>query len=275
MSDAIISQAATNRPLRHRHAINEGRRRAASVHGAIASEWIKLVTIRSTAALLALTAAVGGLVTAGLTSGAPDIAPTVADALAYPVVFAAVFAAVAGISMFTSEVEHGTLDPTLVAQPSRSTLVTAKVILAGVSGTAIATISQVGGVVGGLVVGSEFGSASVIAERGGWAVVFVSLASVIGLGVGMIARHSAAAVSGLLVWWLVVENLIVALAPARVARFLPFVAGNATVGIEMDSPDANLGDIALSRPQDVLLLGVYATAALMAGTAMLHRSATR
>ena len=56
----------------------------------------------------------------------------------------------------------------------------------------------------------------------------------------MIARHSAAAISGLLVWWLVVENLIVALAPARIARFLPFVAGNAMVGIEMDSPDPTL-----------------------------------
>ena len=114
-----------------------------------------------------------------------------------------------------------------------------------------------------------------IVERSTWAGAFVALAAVFGLGVGMLARHSAAAISGLLVWWLVVENLVVALAPARAARFLPFVAGNAMVGIEMDSPDADLAGIALTRAQDALLLGAYATAAIVAGTIVLHRAEAR
>jgi len=94
----------------------------------------------------------------------------------------------------------------------------------------------------------------VIVSRTLWAIAFVAMASIVGLGVGMVARHSAAAIAGLLIWWLVVENLIVALAPARTARLLPFVAGNTMVGIEMDSPDTDLADIALTQPQNASLL---------------------
>ncbi len=114
-----------------------------------------------------------------------------------------------------------------------------------------------------------------IVSRTLWAIAFVAMVSVIGIGVGMVARHSAAAIAGLLIWWLVVENLIVALAPARIARLLPFVAGNAMVGIEMDSPDINLADIALTRPQNAMLLAGYAAAALIAGLVVLQRSEAR
>ena len=246
-----------------------------SLRSTLASEWIKLLTLRSTAALLGLTTVVGGLVVAGLTRAAPDLSPTIAEGLAYPIVFSAVFAAVAGISMFTSDIQHGTLEPTLIAQPSRTTIAAAKVLIAAAFGTAVAGLSQVGGLAGGFIAGTELGDLSTIAQRALWAMLFVSLASIIGLGVGMLARHSAAAISGLLVWWLVVENLIVALAPARIARFLPFVAGNAMVGIDMDSPDTNLAALTLTRPQDALLLAAYAAATLVAGTLILQRTEAR
>ncbi len=169
-----------------------------SLRSTLASEWIKLRTLRSTAALLGLTTVVGGLVVAGLTRAAPDLSPTIAEGLAYPVVFSAVFAAVAGISMFTSDIQHGTLEPTLIAQPSRTTIAAAKVLIAAAFGTAVAGLSQVGGLAGGFIAGTELGDLSTIAQRALWAMLFVSLASIIGLGVGMLARHSAAAISGLL-----------------------------------------------------------------------------
>ena len=185
------------------------------------------------------------------------------------------FAAVAGISMFTSDVQYGTLNPALIAQPSRTNLAVSKVFVATVFGTAIAVSSQIGGLLGGLTSAAGVGDGATIVDRSLWATAFVAMASMVGLGVGMIARHSAAAISGLLIWWLVVENLIVALAPARLARLLPFVAGNAMVGIEMDSPDNEFANIALTQTQNAVLLAGYATAALIAGTVVLHRTEPR
>ena len=266
----VSSAAATSR----RHDPTPDRTRS-RLRASIANEWIKLRTIRSTAGLLGLTAAVAALVVGGLTAAAPDIAPDIAEGLAFPVVFCAVFASVAGILVFTSDVQHGTLEPTLIAQPSRGTVAAAKAAIALTFGAAIAVVGQLTGLLGGVAARADLGDHMLILERALWATGFVALASMLGLGVGMIARHSAAAISGLLVWWLVVENLIVALAPARIARLLPFVAGNAMVGIEMDSPDPDLAGLVLSRTQDAMLLGAYATLALVGGVAVLRRQEAR
>ncbi len=189
--------------------------------------------------------------------------------------FCAVFTSVAGILVFTSDVQHGTLEPTPVAQPPRTTVAAAKAAVALTFGAAIAAVGQLAGLLGGVLSSADLGDGSTIINRAAWAIAFVALASALGLGVGMIARHSAAAVSGLLVWWLVVESLIVARAPARVARLLPFVAGNGMIGIEMDSPDPELAGLTLTRTQDALVLGAYATLALAAGIAVLHRQEAR
>jgi hypothetical protein len=49
----------------------------------------------------------------------------------------------------------------------------------------------------------------------------------------MTVRHSAAAISGFIIWWLVIENLMAALLPETVARFMPFYAGAAVLGVEV------------------------------------------
>lgn len=224
----------------------------------IVSEWIKIRTLRSTLALLGLNAATGVAIVAAVTATSPETAPTIADGLGFPVVFDAVFAAVAGTVLFTSEVQHGTLDPTLTAQPSRRALVLAKAAIAAAFGATLALVGQIGGVAGGLIVGTDLGRVERVATGVAWAVGFAALTAVLGLGVGMVVRHSAAAVSGLLVWWLVVENLVVALVPAEVARLLPFVAGNAMVGVEMESPDLDAAALMFTRPQNALLLTTYA-----------------
>jgi hypothetical protein len=87
----------------------------------------------------------------------------------------------------------------------------------------------------------------------------------------MILRHSAAAVSILLVWVFVVENIIRTLIPANIHRFLPFSAANGLLGTATgtDSPEMIAAD--LSRVQDALLFGSYAVAALALGTVPLYR----
>jgi hypothetical protein len=277
MNSTLVTPAtaASSADLTSRRHDQAPDRTRSPLRASIANEWIKLRTVRSTAGLLGLTAAVAALVVGGLTAAAPDVAPDIAEGLAFPVVFCAVFASIAGILVFTSDVQHGTLEPTLIARPARGTMAAAKAATALTFGAAIAVVGQLTGLVGGIAARATLGDHSLIVERTVWAIVFVALASALGLGVGMIARHSAAAISGLLVWWLVVENLIVALTPARIARFLPFVAGNAMVGIEMDSPDPDLADLVLTRTQDALLLGAYAALALVGGVAVLRRQEAR
>ena len=91
----------------------------------------------------------------------------------------------------------------------------------------------------------------------------------------MIVRHSAGAVSGLLVWWLVVENLTCTFfLPAEIARFLPFFAGNALLGIDSDTATAESIAVALTRPENALIFGGYAAAALTIGPVLLYRRDT-
>lgn len=269
-SDASSAEAAAS-ALPPRRA----RKARQPVRLSIVSEWIKIRTLRSTLALLGLNAATGVAIVAAVTATSPETAPTIADGLGFPVVFGAVFAAVAGTVLFTSEVQHGTLDPTLTAQPSRRALVLAKAAIAAAFGATLALVGQIGGVAGGLIVGTDLGRVERVATGVAWAVGFAALTAVLGLGVGMVVRHSAAAVSGLLVWWLVVENLVVALAPAEVARLLPFVAGNAMVGVEMESPDLDAAALMFTRPQNALLLTTYALLSAATGKVALASQDSR
>ncbi|HMJ75767.1 MAG TPA: hypothetical protein VK507_07330 [Iamia sp.] len=86
-----------------------------------------------------------------------------------------------------------------------------------------------------------------------------------------IVRHGAGAVSGLLVWWFVVENLVLAFAPAEVGRFLPFDAGYRMLDVGSDLDDAELLAAQLSHGQSALVFGAYAVVALAVGTVLLHR----
>lgn len=88
---------------------------------------------------------------------------------------------------------------------------------------------------GGLEVGDTSGMVTTVL----WALLYTVGAALLGLGVGIVVRHSVGAVSGLLVWWLVVEGMVVSFAPVQVVRFVPFDAGARTLGIEtdMDRPE--------------------------------------
>ncbi len=130
------------------------------------------------------------------------------------------FAVVAGTLLFTSEVQHGTLAGALTARPSKPIVVGAKACIAALLGLAMGALGIVGGLVGGLASGMDTGDLSGAGSRVAWALVLTTLASVLGLGVGLIVRHSAAAVTTVLVWALAVETLVRGIVPANVARLL-------------------------------------------------------
>lgn len=90
----------------------------------------------------------------------------------------------------------------------------------------------------------------------------------------MTVRHSAGSISGFLVWWFVIENLLTLFAPAKISRLLPFVTGYRLldIGSDFDTPEAVA--VALTRGQNALVFGGYTTVALVLGTVLLYRRDT-
>jgi len=192
----------------------------------------------------------------------------------YSTFLSAVIAAIAAVLLFTSEAQHGTLAASLTARPARWLVAASKTIAAAAFGLVLGVTGMATGYVGARLGGLDVGDTSTMTATVLWGLLFTSLASVLGLGVGMVVRHSAAAVSGLLVWWLVVENLLWAFLPAEVSRFLPFYAGGAVLGVEVDTATPETIAVALSRTQDALVFGGVAALALVLGTVLLYRRDT-
>ncbi|MFN0026728.1 MAG: hypothetical protein ACKV2O_06010 [Acidimicrobiales bacterium] len=196
---------------------------------------------------------------------------TVSKEFVYATTLTAVLAAIAGILLFTSEAQHGTLATALAAQPARWVMAVTKTITAGVVGLALGTAGLAAGFGGAVAGGLEMGDTSTIAPTALWALLFTTLSAVIGLGVGMTARHSTGAISGFLVWWFVIENLLSVFAPAKVTRFLPFVTGYRVLGIGSDFDSAGAIAVALSRSQNALVFTLYAATAVTLGAVLLQR----
>ena len=270
-TDRTATNRAATRPLATRSQNDTLR----ALPTTLKSEWIKLSTIRSNGAILALTIALNAVVSWAVANFVTDEGELFVDKVfAFSTLFTTVFAAIAGILIFSSEAQHGTLAPTLTAQPARLVTATAKTLIAASFGAALGVTGLIAGLVGAFASDIETGDASTMVVTSLWATLFVALASVLGLGIGMIARHSSAAISGLLIWWLVVENLLNVFIDARLARFLPFVAGNGL--LQLDDPAASVGSlsIALTRTENALIFGGYATIALAIGTMLLSRRDT-
>lgn len=236
------------------------------------AEWIKLASLRSNKAIVGLTAMAGGFMTWAIATYVTDEVLTVTEVFTAATVFTAVFAAVGGILLFTSESQHGTLAPTLTAQPARAVIAAAKTVVAAGYGALLGAVGLAAGFAGAYLGPIAMGDTSTMLSTSLWAIGFASLASVLGLGIGMIARLSTAAVSGLLVWWLVVENLVGVFLAERFARFMPFTAGNGMLG--SGGPGDGTSELALSTTENALVFGGYAAIALVIGTVLLYRRDT-
>lgn len=266
--------ATTDWPSRPRPALRSTGDDVRAVPTVLRSEWIKLSSVRTNKAIVGVTVLVGGITSWAVAMFVTDEVLTVSDVFIYSTVLTAVFAAVAGTVLFSSEAQHGTLAAALTAQPARWLIVGAKTTAAAASGVVLGAAGMTAGFGGAVLGGLDMGDTSTMTATTLWALLFTSLSAVFGLGVGMIVRHSAGAISGLLAWWLVVENLLWLVLPASVARFLPFFAGTDLLAIESDTETPESIAVALTRPQDALVFGAYAAAALLIGTVLLHRRDT-
>lgn len=240
---------------------------------ALRSEWIKLTALRANKVILALTAVVGALIAGVLaaTATATDPALTASELFIFPLPLVAMLASVTGILMFTGEAQHGTLAVTLAARPARWVIVAAKTTTATMVGLALGATGMIAGFGGAALGGAELGSGSALTSRALWALLYIALAALIGLGVGMIVRHSAGAISGLLMWSFVIESLFAPALPEGVRHLLPFSAGYRLLdaGPSFEAPVTIVHQLA--RPQYALIFGGYALLSLAVGTLLLYR----
>lgn len=242
-----------------------------AIPAALKSEWIKLTTVRSTQVMLGLNVAAGLVVSWAVATFGTDEVLYVSESAFFWTVVVAIVVAVAGVLAFTSEVQHGTLAAALTAQPARWVLATAKVAMTVAFGLGMAVAGIAAGTAGSLLGGLEIGDTSTMVTSTMWAVLYTSLAAVLGVGLGMIVRQSAIAVSGLLVWSFLIEGLLNLFLPARVSRFLPFLAGDRILAVDSADMNPDAMAVALSRAEGGLVFAGYALLAVSIGTVLLYR----
>ena len=242
-----------------------------AVVDALRSERIKLATVRSNRVLFGLTIAVDAVAAYATSKLVTDEVLTVSQVFVYPAVFTAVFAAIAGVLAITSEAQHGTLAATFIAQPRRWPVVLAKAIVTAGVGLALGTAGMLAAALGAATGGLALGRPSDLAVTGGYALLYTGAAATFGLGLGLLVRHSAGAVAGLLVWWFVAENLLRTFTPPTIGRFLPFDAGYRMLGVGSDFDTPEILAAALHRSQYALVFITYSLLMLIAGSVLLSR----
>ncbi len=252
---------------------------AASMPTALHSEWIKVSSLRSNVRILALTPVIGvslSWIMATFVKVDPDtdLPFTVAETFIFSTWLTTILAAIMGTLMFTSEAQHGTMAAAVAAQPARWVTVAAKTSVAAGFGLAMGVLGMIGGLSGAILGGLPSGDTSGMSSTALWGLLLTTLAPVFGLGAGMILRHSAAAVSILLVWAFVLENIARALVPVSVARYLPFSAANNMLGIASATDTPQSLAAALTPLQNAVIFGGYTFALLVIGTTLFYRRDT-
>ncbi|MGB6059738.1 MAG: ABC transporter permease subunit [Microthrixaceae bacterium] len=239
--------------------------------GALRSEWIKLASLRANKVIFTTAPLVGGLVAWALAASDTEGRLSASELFIFPLPLIATLAFVTGILMFTAEAQHGTVAVMLTARPARWVIVSAKTVVATMVGLALGATAMAAGFGGALLGGVDVGDGSGALSRALWALLYIALAAVIGLGVGMIVRHSAGAISALLMWSFVIESLFAPALPEGVVHFLPFSAGYRLLdaGPEFQPPVSIVNE--LTRPQYALIFGSYALVSLAIGTVLLYR----
>ncbi|MCU1504540.1 MAG: hypothetical protein JWM12_3894 [Ilumatobacteraceae bacterium] len=248
----------------------------AALPAALRSEWIKIRSLRSTPGLLAAVAVIGVLLSwilATFVKTDPDthLPFTIGETFVFSTWLTMVLAIVMGALSITSEVQHGTLATAVTTQPARWVIVAAKATVSSGLGVAMGIIGMAAGLGGAVIGGLEAGDTSGSIATAGWGLLLTTLAPMLGLGIGMIVRHSAGAITGVLVWALVIENIIKGFAPASITRFMPFSAAAGLLNIKTAGDNAETLAAGLTRLQDAFVFSGYIAVALAIGTALLYR----
>jgi ABC-2 type transport system permease protein len=240
---------------------------------ALAAEWIKATSVRSTIAAVVAAGAVLPVlaVVVGLTGSLqPD--DTVIGASLTGGAVALIAAGVAGALVVTGEYSSGTMRVTLAARPDRATVLVAKAVVVGGLTLVSAAIGAAAAAATGHVLITGHSSGDPAAGVVG-AAAAVSAGSVLGVALGALLRHTAGAV---------LTVAAVALLPQLLAPLAGdwrgWVAGAGPVTVlqkiaqSSDAAPSVAGGLGAAASL-VLLAGYTAAALLLAGLTFRRRDA--
>jgi ABC-2 type transport system permease protein len=227
------------------------------VTDALRFEWVRIRTLRSTYWLIGLaillSAGVALIIAVATRNDAnPLDVVTVGNILtgggSFAIPFVPIFMSIIGIFATGHEYRHGTIQPTLMAIPQRSRLLTAKILIVAAAAVAAVLLSLAVNLIIGLIFWGEMpdlGEDPLNQAMPGY-VVYTVLSALMGLALGQLFRSLPAALVIVFVFPLVVEGLIIGLSniPALdwlipVVKFLPYTAGGLLMA--METPD--MGDL--------------------------------
>lgn len=134
---------------------------------------------------------------------------------------------VVGLLVMTTEFRHATIGRTLQLEPSRTRVLLAKLATGALYATVFFGFSLILAA-GLLVVGAALDYLTIDTSGAVWRAVWqgwigMTLTGLLGVAVGSLLRSQVVAITGSLVWLLIVENLAAALRP-DIGRWLPFQA---------------------------------------------------
>ncbi|KOG91046.1 ABC transporter permease [Streptomyces varsoviensis] len=235
--------------------------------GAVAAEWTKLWSLRSTWYFLLVAAAVMAVTAGCIGTVSHDPAASVARPATLATVYGVEFvvAALAMLSV-TGEYATGSITNTLQCVPNRARMLVAKSItLGGVAFGAGIVLAAIGVAAGGAAMDAGVFEMSYVAGQVLAIAVHLALLSVLTVGLAAIVRSSAGAITALFLLLLIVPMILQSI-PADfftdLAQFLPQAAGAQFMADEAElyGPVAGL-----------LILVAWAAAFLTAATVVLRR----
>ena len=200
------------------------------------------VTLVATAAFAALVAAATAS-TAGVDGNAPLGSAGNLERILRGSSLAPLAAFVLGVIAMAGEYQHRTITQTFLAVPRRGRVIAAKLAAAAVAGVALAAAGMIVGVTAAAPVFVTDGAAldidagNLLSVAVGTLVVS-ALAGAAGVAVGALTRTQTAAIVGSVVWLLLGEGIIAALAGHGVAQWLPGFAAQAAAGANDELPMA-------------------------------------
>ncbi|MBN9140926.1 MAG: ABC transporter permease subunit [Micrococcales bacterium] len=265
--------------------------------GILRSEWVKLLTLRSTwwclGVIVALTAGIPLLISLAIGDAQALPGDAGADfgyynwmnATVLPVGFSVLAAAVLGCLVITGEYGTGMIRSTMTAAPGRLGALLAKAL---VIGAVIFVASFVALVIGAALSGAVLGAKGYTIDPGDgrvWVTLlsaagYPALVAVFSVGVGAIIRNSAGAIASVLGLLLVVPTilqLVGALLKADwafdVGAFLPSSLGTTmyTPVIDLGGMSFSQGSVELAPWSAALAMLAWAVAALAGGAALVKR----
>ncbi|OON72547.1 hypothetical protein B1H18_29370 [Streptomyces tsukubensis] len=237
------------------------------MRGALAAEWTKLTTLRSTWLFLLTAVVVTGLTTSSVAVTLHDKGASAAEPVAFTAIYVLVFVT-AGLAMLsvTGEYATGGIVHTFQCVPDRGRVLLAKsMVLASVAFVTGLVLGAAGTAAGALFMDVSVLDLTEVTGRILAIALYLALMSVIAVGLGAVVRHSAGTITALFLLLLVIPAVL-GMVPvdsiAEIARFLPLAAGARFVA---DGPAPYGAGLA------VALLAAWSAAALVAATRIVRR----